>query len=67
MWEEEALRRGVHCLRIMTTDKINVDFYKKKGFILFGSIPKEHFGLRAFLFYKIIQEPKEKNYLDPSS
>ena len=61
-WEKDALKKGAHCLMIMTEQR-NVDFYKKRGFIYMGRIPKGWAGAEDIYFYKPIQEPKEENYL----
>lgn len=61
MWEEEALRKGVHCL-MLCSDKRNNNFYKKMGFVFMGFVPKGYFGAEDFWFYKLIQEAREKNY-----
>jgi len=61
-WEEDAIKKGVHCLMI-TTEERNINFYKKRGFIYMGKIPKGYAGAEDYYFYKPTQEPKEENYL----
>jgi len=61
-WEKEAKKQGAHKLHLWT-DKRNVEFYKKRGFIYIGMVPESWFGADDCIFFKAIGEPKEKNYL----
>lgn len=61
-WERISREAGAHKLIIWTNNR-NVEFYKKRGFILVGNIPDNYFGATDYLLYKSIQEPKEENYL----
>lgn len=61
-WEEEGIKRGAHCLMLFTENR-NIDFYKKRGFTLMGIMKKGYYGADDVWFYRIIQEPKEENYL----
>ncbi len=62
MWQKEAKKVGIHKLHLWT-DKRNLNFYKKQGFAYVGKIPKNYYGADDYLFYKVIQPPKEKNFL----
>lgn len=63
MWEEEAKKAGFHKLHLWT-DKRNLLFYKKRGFKFVGKVPDNFYGADDYLFYKSIQKPKEKNFLN---
>jgi|ETNmetMinimDraft_2_1059921.scaffolds.fasta_scaffold77165_1 GNAT superfamily N-acetyltransferase len=62
VWEKDAKKNGMHKLHLWA-DKRNVQFYKNRGFILVGKIPKNYYGVDDYFFYKSIQKPLEKNYL----
>lgn len=62
MWEKNAIGWGCHMLHLIT-EKRNLNFYTKRGFIYMGMIPKNYFGTDDYYFYKKIAEPKEENYL----
>ncbi|MDO8524095.1 MAG: GNAT family N-acetyltransferase [bacterium] len=62
MWQKDAKRLGMHKIHLWT-DKRNLDFYKKQGFTYVGKIPKSYYGADDYLFYKILQPPKENNFL----
>lgn len=62
MWEEDVLAQGGHNIYLWTYD-FNVAFYNKRGFVTAGELKKGWGGEDAFLMYKILQEPKEENYL----
>jgi len=57
-WECQAKIDSAHKLHLWT-DIRNLDFYKNRGFILVGEIPQNYFGSDDFLFYKIINDPKD--------
>lgn len=56
-YETIAKRRGIHKIHLWT-DKRNVRFYKKRGYILVGHIPQNFFGADDWLFYKTLQSPQ---------
>ena len=62
MVEMEGVRRGVHCLLLLAVQR-NLNFYKNRGFTMLGRMLKGYYGQEDIYFYKIIQEPKEANYL----
>nr|AIA16355.1 Acetyltransferase (GNAT) family [uncultured bacterium] len=61
-WEDYAKNEGAHALQLWTTEE-NVDFYKKRGFLLAGKFPESWYGIDRYLFYKNIQKPLQQNYL----
>ncbi len=61
-WEEVAKEKGAHGLQL-EADKRNVEFYKKMGFKEVGFLEKGYFGTSNYIFFKVIQEPKEENFL----
>jgi ribosomal protein S18 acetylase RimI-like enzyme len=62
MWEKDVLAYGGHNIYLWTYEH-NIDFYKKRGFVQGGFLPKGWGGEDAYFMYKIIAEPKEENYL----
>lgn len=62
IWEKYALKQKAHALQLWTTER-NIDFYKNRGFIKAGELPKFWFGIDHYLFYKHLQTPREENYL----
>lgn len=62
MWEEDVLAQGGHNIYLWTYD-FNVAFYTKRGFVTAGEFKKAWAGENVFFMYKILQEPKEENYL----
>lgn len=62
IWEKDALKKGAHGLQVWTIEK-NRGFYKNRGFVESGILPSFWFGIDHYLFYKIIGEPIEENYL----
>lgn len=62
MWQKDAKARGVHKLHLWA-DERNVQFYKNRGFVFVGKVPKNYYGVDDYFFYKSIQSPVEKNYL----
>ena len=62
VWEQDALKQGVHAIHLWTTEN-DIGFYKKRGFILGGKFEQAWFGLNHYLFYKIIGNPNPKKYI----
>lgn len=62
LWESDVVADGGHNVYLWTYD-YNVSFYNKRGFTTAGELKKGWGGEDAFLMYKILQEPKEENYL----
>lgn len=62
IWSQEVLKDGGHKLELWTT-KNNLEFYKKRGFVLGGEIPDSWFGIDHYLFYKTLRKSDEKNFL----
>ena len=56
-YEIAAKRKDIHKIHLWT-DRRNLGFYKKNGWILVGHIPKNYFGVDDWLFYKAIQNPR---------
>jgi len=61
-WEKISKDDGAHGLRL-ETDKRNIDFYKKMGFSLVGLDKRGEFGTDNYIMKKVIQTPKEENFL----
>ncbi|SRR5258706_12232709 len=61
-WEKSAKDEGAHKTHLQTSGK-NIDFYKKRGYVLVGTIPDNYFGATDYIFYKVLQTPKESNFL----
>lgn len=59
MWEKDSQSKGIHAVFLWTTQN-NIDFYKKRGFILMGTFPKSWFGHDHYLFYKTLGKPNRK-------
>ena len=62
IWQADAKKSGMHKIQLWT-DRRNLNFYKKQGFVFVGKIPKDFYGADDFLFYKTLQKPQEKNFL----
>lgn len=60
--EKMALKKGVHNLQLQS-DARNIPFYKKTGYQILGYDLKGYFGTDNYLMKKLIQEPKEENFL----
>lgn len=61
-WEKESKKEGAHKLQLWT-DARNLEFYKKRGFVLVGDVPDNYFGAHDHLFIKSLGKSQEKNYL----
>lgn len=60
--EKTALKNGAHNIQFHS-DKRNVKYYKSRGYEVVGLDKKSYFGTDNYIIKKIIQEPKEKNFL----
>ena len=47
----------------LQSDRRNLEFYKKRGYSVLGFDEKGYFGVDNYIMKKVIQEPKEKNFL----
>ncbi len=61
-WEKQAVKEGAHKVQLVS-DKRNVDFYKRRGYKLFGTIKDDYFGMDDYYFYKTLKKSSEKNFL----
>jgi ribosomal protein S18 acetylase RimI-like enzyme len=61
-FEKLAMDAGCHCV-FLYASKHNIAFYEKMGYKQSGVFEKGWFGNTDYLFTKILQEPKEENYL----
>jgi GNAT superfamily N-acetyltransferase len=61
-FQADAKKAGWHVIHLWT-EKRNIEFYEKKGFVYAGKIPKFYYGVDSYLFYKPLQAPKPKNFL----
>ncbi len=61
-WEKIVKDKGAHFIYLYA-DKRNVDYYKERGFEIAGLMKKGWFGSDDYIFTKLLQEPKEENYL----
>ena len=61
-WERIVKKMGGHML-FLDAKGTNASLYIKRGFYLVGSFSKGWFGKDTYIFTKIIQNPREKNYL----
>lgn len=61
-WENISLTYGAHSL-FLYASKHNISFYEKMRFELSGLHKKAWYGTDDYIFTKLIQEPKEENYL----
>ncbi|MBI1919288.1 GNAT family N-acetyltransferase [Candidatus Microgenomates bacterium] len=61
-WEEIVKNLGVHAVHLYSAQH-NINFYKKLGYKIIGFDEKSYFGQDCYIFKKIIQEPKEENFL----
>lgn len=60
--ENKALKLGVHNIRL-EADKRNIQYYVSRGYSVIGLDKKGYFGTDNYIMTKIIQEPKEENFL----
>ncbi len=61
-WEDVMKKQGAHIVQLLTVER-NIAFYKSRGYKLVGEIPDNYFGTNDHLFYKLLQKPKETNFL----
>lgn len=61
-WEEQTKTLGAHNLRLESRES-NIPFYEKIGFKVLGFDKKGYFGTDNYILVKLIQEPKEANFL----
>ena len=61
-FEKIALKNGAHNVQFDSNER-NLDFYKSKGYGVIGLDKKSYYGIDSFIVKKIIQEPKEENFL----
>jgi GNAT superfamily N-acetyltransferase len=61
-WAKKVKELGGHNLYLYA-EKRNKAFYEKVGFTLVGLQEKAWFGVDVYIFTKLIQEPKEENFL----
>lgn len=62
LWEQHVVEQGGHAAHLWTTQS-NLAFYTKLGFVLSGEFPAAWYGHDMYMFYKLLAEPKEANYL----
>ncbi len=55
-------KHGGHSIYIYTAER-NIPFYQKQGFELIGMYKKSWYGLDKYIMSKLIQEPREENFL----
>ncbi|PIY94013.1 MAG: hypothetical protein COY68_04250 [Candidatus Levybacteria bacterium CG_4_10_14_0_8_um_filter_35_23] len=61
-WEQIAKKEGFHNIR-MEAEYLDLEFYKKCGFEVIGEDKKGFYGTDNFILKKLIQEPREENFL----
>lgn len=61
--EKLAKQRGVHNIQLIC-DKHLAGFYQRNGYEIIGLDEKSYFGLDTYIMKKLLQEPKEENFLD---
>lgn len=61
-WEKKMLTKGAHLLYLYS-DKRNIPYYQKLGFTKAGLMKNSWFGTDDYVLTKLIQEPKEENFL----
>lgn len=61
-WEKIVKEKGGHAVHLDSAEK-NLKFYEKLGYKIMGHDLKGYFGADDYLLKKLIQEPKEENYL----
>jgi ribosomal protein S18 acetylase RimI-like enzyme len=60
--ESYALKKGVHNIQVYTSQR-NINFYKKRGFVLVGIDEKSYLGVDLYILKKLIQMPDENKFL----
>lgn len=61
-FEAWCKKEGVHNIQLQADDR-NLDFYKKRGYEVWGEDKQSYFGTDTNMMRKLIQKPKTKNYL----
>lgn len=61
-FENWCLKQGVHNIQLQA-DERNLKFYKERGYEVWGADLQSYFGIDTNMLRKLIQKPKEKNYL----
>ena len=61
-WEKIAEEKGAHSIHL-DSNKKNLKFYEKLGYKVIGFDEKSWFGASGYILTKLIQEPKEENFL----
>lgn len=61
-WEHLVRKEGIHSLFLYSSKHV-IPFYKKMGFEVSGLHKKGWFGSDEYILTKLIQEPKEENFL----
>ena len=62
-WERIVKKMGGHLLFLDDAEGRNLAYYRKSGFKRTGLLPKAWLGKDTYIFTKLIQKPREKNYL----
>lgn len=60
--EEIAKDKGAHAVHL-EADKRNISYYESLGYKTFGHTQHGYFNADEYFMEKLIQEPKEENYL----
>lgn len=63
-WEKQILLEGGHRLTLITQSQTNRQIFPRFGFKEEGLEEKSWFGLDAWIFGKVISEPKIENYIN---
>ncbi len=61
-FEKISRQAGVHNIQFDTNER-NIGYYKSRGYELVGLDKKGYYGVDHYILKKLIQEPKEENYL----
>lgn len=61
-FEKIVKKLGAHSIHLRT-DPRNLEFYKKAGYDVIGLETKTYLGTDDYVLKKLIQEPKEENFL----
>lgn len=61
-FETWCKKQGVHNIQLQA-DKRNLDYYKDRGYEMWGFDKQSYFGVDNYMMRKILQKPKEENYL----
>lgn len=61
-FENISKRKGVHNIRVESEER-DLPFYEKNGYEVVGLDKKGYWGTDNYILKKLIQEPKEENFL----